>query len=282
MITPEDSDISVVEAFRRINRRKRMVIAFAVGGAIIGLTCGLLIKPVFRSEILFALESQDDSKAPGILKQISGLASVAGVKVPGGDSGESEVAVASILTYSTLAAFAVKLNLEETLIHDEHCSSWLKCLLPEPRHSAWQAVQVLREYMNVAPERGTGLIKLQIEWFEPRVAADWANTIMAMADAQLRAEAQQKAKSRLDFIRAELARTDVVSVREGLAGVMETELRRLATAGADRQFAFRVIDPAIAAEKPVRPHIGLLAITIATLSAMIAAMYAVLVPRVEK
>jgi uncharacterized protein involved in exopolysaccharide biosynthesis len=82
------------------------------------------------------------------------------------------------------------------------------------------------------------------------VAARWANELVERVNARMRERAVQDARHNLEHLQAQYEKTQVLSLRETVARVMENEVRREMMATVRKDYAFRVIDPAI----PSEPH----------------------------
>jgi uncharacterized protein involved in exopolysaccharide biosynthesis len=98
-------------------------------------------------------------------------------------------------------------------------------------------------------------VTVRVEWFDPHVAANWANQLVALADAEQRTNAVTDAQSSLDALQQESRKTEDVELRSTIAHLIETQLRTKVVAGARSQYAYRVIDRAVPADpdKRVRP-----------------------------
>lgn len=271
------NDIPLAEALVRLRLRWRFIALAALSGGALGLLLGVLQTPVFRSEALLAPQSSaDGGQAQSLARRFSGLANLAGLNLGGSDSNEVEVAIATLDSQSTLMQFVGTGDRAKSILDATHCANSLFCWLPQKRPTAWRAVRELRKYVAVSRLDESGLIRISVEWFDPQVASDWASELVALTDENLRQEAQLTAESRLKFLQDRAANTNIVSVREALSTVMEAELRRLALAGADREFAFKVIDPAVPAELRVRPRRSLIAAALAFVFLFIASFVSLL------
>jgi uncharacterized protein involved in exopolysaccharide biosynthesis len=136
--------------------------------------------------------------------------------------------------------------------------------------------------LEITQAKDSSLIRVAIEWYDPVSASNWTNDLVALVDAKLRARALETARARMTYLQKEFESNPVVAVREVVSGMMESELRTIATAGADREFAFRVIDPAIRAELPARPRRSLIIVGFAFCGLLVGAIFAVLSSRYRR
>jgi uncharacterized protein involved in exopolysaccharide biosynthesis len=110
----------------------------------------------------------------------------------------------------------------------------------------------------VFEDRRTGLVTLRIEWYEPEVAAAWANEFVAAANEAARRRAIEEAERTLKYLYDELAKTSVVGIQEGIYSLIETQINTIAVANVQSEYALRVVDPAVASDpdrfvRPIRP-----------------------------
>jgi uncharacterized protein involved in exopolysaccharide biosynthesis len=79
----------------------------------------------------------------------------------------------------------------------------------------------------------------------------------------------------VDDLTKEFNENSVVAVREAVSSIMENEVRSIAVAKGDKQLAFYVIDPAIPAERAVRPKRVLICAAFAFVGLLIGLAWAV-------
>jgi uncharacterized protein involved in exopolysaccharide biosynthesis len=106
----------------------------------------------------------------------------------------------------------------------------------------------------VSEDRKTGLVTLGIAWRDASMAAEWANTMVARLNAQMRARAIADANQNIAFLRQELASTSIVPMQQSIGRLLEAELQKLMLARGNAEFAFRVVDAAQAPKRRSRPQ----------------------------
>jgi uncharacterized protein involved in exopolysaccharide biosynthesis len=104
-------------------------------------------------------------------------------------------------------------------------------------------------------------VTIRVEWFDPELAARWANLMVARANEDLRARKLRQLESSLEFLQSELRKAQLVELRTAISQVMESQINERMLANVRPEYAFRVIDPAVAADvdQPERPKKLLLA-----------------------
>jgi len=272
-MNPSQTDIPLTEAVARIRRDWRRIALYAVIGALLGAVFAFTSRRIYVSEILMLPINQNaQGGVGGIAKQLSGLASMTGISLGGIQGNDSrDTSIATLSSYQTLSTFLSTEGIQQTVLTEAGAD--------REHQTTWRAVREFQKHLTISQEKTSNLVKLSIEWYDPQSASAWTNHLVALADAKLRAQALDTARGRIAFLEKELLSNQIVAVREVISGMMENELRTLATADADKEFAFRIIDPAIPAETPARPHRLLITAAFGCCGLLLGCIFAVLSDR---
>lgn len=120
----------------------------------------------------------------------------------------------------------------------------------------WKAVRLFRKKIrSVVKDRQTGIITLTIRWTNPKLAAQWANGLVSLTNQYLRNRAIDMAETRITFLQAEVEKTHQIALRQDIYSLMESELEHEMIARGRREYALRVIDPAMVPQKPYTPSV---------------------------
>lgn len=237
-------------------RRQRALFCWIVAAAwLISVADALLTRPVYRAEAVVAPVAEDalSSASSGIGSQLGGLAALAGGLL--GGSGHWKDAVAVLHSRHLIESLVVRDNLMPVLFPPQR--SWLPWGSGTARSPTMgdAVLAFQRHILQIREDLKTGLVTVRVEWFDPAVAADWANQLVALADAELRASAVTDAQSSLEALQEEFRKAEDVELRSTIAHLIEAQLRTKVVTGARSQYAYRVIDRAVPADpdKRVRP-----------------------------
>lgn len=229
-----------------------VVISMAVLAAIVAYTT----TPVYRATVLMA--PADDNSHGGLssaLGQFGGLASLAGIQLsPGG--GGSEDAIATLTSRAFTEQFIRKHNLLPILFADQwdpERASW-RTDEPAPGRSSGY-ILFDDKIRDVTVDTKSGLITLSIEWTDPELAAEWANKLIRDVNGHLRQRQIEEAQASIGYLERELETTSIAELRTSIYRLIEGQINTVMLANVREQFAFRVIDPAVAPEpwEHVRP-----------------------------
>ncbi|MBK6597915.1 MAG: hypothetical protein IPG25_08480 [Proteobacteria bacterium] len=109
-------------------------------------------------------------------------------------------------------------------------------------------IEVARDFdervLRIVTGDKSSLVRLQVEWRDPKVAMLWANDLVARVNRELALKASAESQRRIKFLQGYLARTSELEIRSALYDQLADELKRLASATVRPEFALRVIQPA--------------------------------------
>lgn len=197
------------------------------------------------------------------LTQFSGLASLAGISLSG-DS-ESQVPMAVLKSKAFARQFIEDNDLLTQLFANQWDAgsnkwkeSWFR---KEPDEQ--DAVDVfLTRVRGISEDKRTGIVFLTMTWKDPVSAARWANGYVETLNEWLRKDASVRARENIAFLQKEMAESTIPAMQQPLGRVIESEMQKLLLARGNKEFAFRVVDPAIAPRKPVTPALAVLVLSL--------------------
>ncbi len=218
-----------------------------------------LLGPTYRAETALVPQSRitEEQSLAGLGGSIGGLGSLFGLAT-GGDAG-TEYAIAVLRSTAFTKSFIEQHNLLPVLFSDEWDSeqqAW-RDMPPKDVPTILDAVRRFDEDVRtVLTDPKSGVVRVRIEWNDPEIAAIWANDLVRLLNQNVRARAISDARARIQYLNRELARAQVVEVRTSLSRVLESELKREMLANVTEDYAFRVLDPALApdADDHVSPN----------------------------
>lgn len=192
----------------------------------------------------------DSSGGSDLSGSVAGLAALAGVNL-GDESGNTEEAIAILESRLFVRDFIVEKVPLSALFPDDWDASaqtWRQELESPPTLN--DGVRYFLEDVMVVRRLTKGqALKIGITWRDRELAAQWANELIDRLNATMRERALQSAEQSLSYLRSELERVTVVEVRQGIFGLIEEQVKRVMLANVTPQFAFKIIDPAVAPDE---------------------------------
>ena len=244
-----DDEIDLWELWDTIWSGRWLIIAITSIFTLGGVTYALLAQEWYKADVVLAPADAKKSMS-GALAQFGGLASLAGISLPG--AGEQEP-VAVLKSKEFARAFITDLNLMPVFLKDAESSG-------KPLDIR-DAVRVFdTSVRTVSEDKKTGLVTLSIRWKDPDTAAEWANLLVQRLNDRLRQQALAESERNVAYLQKEMAATSVVSLQQSMGRVLEGEMQKLMLARGNEEFAFKVIDRATPPKLRESPKRSLIAI----------------------
>jgi uncharacterized protein involved in exopolysaccharide biosynthesis len=242
-----------------IGRRWRVI---GISTLLFGIAAGVIdivMTPVYRSTVLFipADVNERTSGLTSAIGQLGGLAAIAGLSLSGSSQSATAEAVAVLKSRQFILEFVDKNGLMPELFPrdwNDKTKNWKNMAkIPTPGRAYKRFADNI---MDVYQDRKTNLISLDINWTDRQEAAKWANGLLSAVNARMRQRTISEADQTISFLQQELRRADTVEVKAAISSMMESQLKIKAVATVREQYAFRVIDQAVASDRDVmvRPH----------------------------
>jgi len=257
-----EQSISVGDVFRIIAPIKWTLVLGALCGFVLGYGLSWLVQPVYTSTVtMLPTKSPESSNgAGGLSGQVGGLAALAGINI--GGANENQVGAAEYLRSRTLITKFIDTH---DLLHfffrsrwDDNKHEWIPNWRGRIPTEA-RAIKFFKDnILRIAEDKKSGLFTVSCTWSDPALAFRWANDFVSLANDGLRKRAILDAQSTIDYLNAQLERTQTLEVKAALSRIIETQLKNLTLAQVREDYAFRVIDIAVQADKddqasPKRP-----------------------------
>ena len=190
-----------------------------------------------------------------LASQFGGLASLAGVAVPG-DSKKFE-SLAVLQSEALTEKYIRDNNLLPIIFRrkwDSEQNQW-KPMNPKKVPTVWLGNDYFKKKVRaLSTDTKTGLSTVTITWTDPKLAAKWANDLIKLTNEYLRAKAIRESEARLAYLNEQASKTTELAIRQGLYGLIQDETSKVMLARGSEEYALKVIDPAVAPERQFSPQ----------------------------
>jgi uncharacterized protein involved in exopolysaccharide biosynthesis len=252
-------EVSLREVFLTFWRGKWLIVAVSLGLAIAaGLASLTVAKSFIASSIVAPASTSSSGGALGglgaLASQFGGLASLAGVSVPG-DSKKFE-AIAVLQSELITEKYIHDNNLLPIIFHkrwNSDLGKW-KDAETEKIPTLWEANNYFKHIRSVSTDTKTGLTTISITWKDPKLAAAWVNDLIKLTNEYLRAKAVRESEANMAYLNEQILKTDVVAMKQGIYSMLQGELNKAMVAKGTEEFALKTIDPAVAPDRPASPN----------------------------
>jgi uncharacterized protein involved in exopolysaccharide biosynthesis len=236
--------VDLVAVWLVLWRYKYVIILIAAISVGVAVVLALTATPLYRAEVVVVPTRESGAgDAASLAGRLGGLAGLAGIDL-GATSGAGMDALAVLRSRNLVEQFVSRKALVADLTSGTESAS-----------SLWFAVDRFRgTVVSVVSDNDRGTTTIAIKWRDPIVAANWANEFVALANEIVRSRALEDSSRNIEYLNAQLEQTSVVELRRVLFSLIETETQRLMLANARVEYAFTIVDPAVAPESRESPR----------------------------
>jgi uncharacterized protein involved in exopolysaccharide biosynthesis len=246
-VSREQSDADgLIVAIGVLWRYRYLVMAVTFVAGLIAVFLALTATEIYRAEVMIiqVRDQRMTGSAAPLLNQLSGLATLAGVTLPG--AARTEQAQGLLQSRRLAEEFINRYNLLPVLWEDVD---------PDEPQSMWLAVTQFRDgIIDIAEDARRGTTTVYVEWKDPEIAARWANDYVALCNEVMRARALEETTRNIKYLNEQIAATTVVELQQVMYDLVKNETQTLMLANARDEYAFSVIDPAVAPEERISPR----------------------------
>lgn len=291
-----DDEIDLKELFMALWAEKIRIIAVTAVFAIGAVAFAIMQPNIYRSEALLAPVQSADS-ASGLASRFGGLASLAGVSLPGSGADKTALAIEYVKSRAFLATFiethpevlAELMAVEawsagdNTLVfddevYDSESGEWVREVdFPyKPKPSLLEAHEVFLEQLSVSQDKETMFVKISFEHLSPFVAAKWVNWLVEGVNEALRAKDIEQAERSIAFLQTEIENTSLAEMRSNLFSMIQVQTETIMLANTSPEYIFKTVDPAVVPEEKVKPKRAWIVVLGAIFGAIIALIFVLL------
>lgn len=229
----------------------------------IGIAVAFLMTPVYRSSALL-MPTESSSRygmLSGILGDVGGMGALAGLGLGTNKNPITTEALALLNSREFIEDFIQAHDLMPILFHKEWDASqgrWKQSVKRPP--TPWRGYKFFtNNVLEVYQDQKTDLVTLSVDWTDRNAAAQWANDLVSAVNDRVRGRAISEADETIGYLQNELKAADTIELRQALNAMLEDQVKVRAVAAVRKQYAFRVLDPAVPADRDVmlRPRKGL-------------------------
>ena len=273
-----EDEISLSELFSTLWASRWLILSSSLIAAGIAAAIAFSLPVYYRSEVLVMPVSSESSSGAlaNLAGQFGGLASLAGIG--GGGDGKKSEAIATLGSRALTEDFIQANQLLPVLFAQEwdaQENAWRKDLKKTP--TLWEGVKKFSTKIRaISNDKKTGLVTLSMEWTDPALAAAWANQLVQRTNDTLRERAIATSRRNLAYLNDQLEKTSVVELRQSIFRLTEAEIKNIMLAEGNREYAFKVIDPAVVPEEKSRPRRGRIIIGALAAALMLSSLWVLL------
>ena len=203
-----DDEIDLKELFMVLWSGKWLISAVTGAAAVISVVVALSLPNIYTASALLAPAESEGGGLSGLMAQYGGLASLAGVSLPGGGEGSrAQLGMQLMKSRSFIGDFVERHDILPELMavgswnqdsgeivfdpddYDADTKTWVRDVdLPKrPQPSLLEAHEEFMDILGVSEDKQTGYVTISVEHHSPIVAAQWVNWLVEDINAVVKA-----------------------------------------------------------------------------------------------
>lgn len=271
-----DDEIDLRELFSVLWEGKLTIALVTALSAVISVSVSLYLPNKYTSESLLA--PRVDGGTGGALGQLAsqygGLAGLAGMTLSGlNDGNKAAIAIELIKSREFFGDYLYEEILVELMaaigwdrasnspildptIYDQGSRKWVRHVGPErkTKPSIQEAhLDFVEDFLEVSVDNQTGFVSVSVTHFSPFVSQQWVTMLVDGVNDAVRARDVKEAENSISFLTQQREKTDLVSLNEVFAELIEDQTKTVMLANASDEYVFQIIDPPIVPELKSEP-----------------------------
>jgi len=252
-ISSEEKEFSFKDLFKAIWINRILIIAFPLLVGTITALYSLTLPNMYRAEILLA-SSQSSGQSPSTAQ--SGLAALAGINLSSGTDEKTLIAIETLKSRKFISEFLLRHEALPALMAP---ISWdpEKDILEVGEYdgSIQEATKAFLDifFVGKLSER-TPFVLMTITHISPTQARDWLESMVADLNKSLSQREVTEVESSINYLQEQINKTNVSDLKQLFYSLIQAQTSKGMLAEARPEYAFRVIDPAIAPELKHSPQ----------------------------
>ncbi|RYV02603.1 LPS O-antigen length regulator [Shewanella sp. OPT22] len=289
-----DDEIDLKELFSAIWQGKWLITAITTVFAIGSVIFALMQPNIYKSEALLSpVTEKQGGGLSALAGQFGGLASLAGINLGGGASGDkSQLAIQILKSREFTSSFIQKHNILPDLmaveewnrndnsisydpkLYNSTSQKWVREVnLPKhPKPSMQEAYKEFAKILNIGTDKETGMVTISIEHQSPYIAQNWVKWLVADINTEMKIRDVSEAHKSIQFLENELKQTRVSDIRTMLFSLVEEQTKTIMFSKVRDEYVFKTIDPALVPEEKAKPKRALICVLGTMLGGMLGVM----------
>ena len=297
-----DDEIDLRELFGVLWAGKVKIIAITAMFAVASVIYALSVPNQYKATALLAPAQSDGGGLSGALGQLGGLASLAGVSLGGGESGEAQIAQEIMKSWSYIEGFIADNNIavevyaaegwskeSNTLqinndAYDVEANKWLledESGAIKPPNS-WQLFQAFSGMLSVSEDKNSGLVSVSIEYFSPQIAKQWVDMYVESINRFMQQRQIDKVTRNINYLQEQIEKTAIAEMQEVFYTIIEEQTKNKMLAEASPDYVFVAVGPSMVPEEKSQPKRALICILGTLLGGMLSVLMVLIMQYAKK
>lgn len=276
----KSNEITIGEFTAKLMKDKWLVLIITALFSIAFVILAVSLPNKFKSDVLLMPIIEQDSNLAGLGSQLGGLASIAGISL-GGKSDKTDLALAILKSRTFLMNFIAENNLKVELlavkkwdqatdqyiydndVYDAINQKWVrKVTAPKDAEPTLLEAYIyfIEELLEIEKDKETGFVRVTIKHISATFAQRTVSKLIESIDKKMRLDVENETKKSISYLKKAIKESKNTDLKVLLYSLIEQEVQKQMLTKVKENYAFKVIDNAVIAEKKYSPRRALLCI----------------------
>ena len=276
-----DDEIDLKELFMVLWSGKWLISAVTGLVAAISVVVALSLPNVYTASALLAPAESSGGGLSGLMKQYGGLASLAGVSLPGGEEGSrAQLGMQLMKSRAFIGDFVERRDILPELMAVESwdaesgdiifdaddfeaaTATWVRDVdFPkQPKPSLLEAHEEFMDILSVSEDKQTAYVTVSLDHHSPVVAAQWVNWLVEDVNAAVKAQDVSEAEKSIEYLKQQVANTSLADLQAMFFELIQSQTETVMLAEVRPEYVFKTIDPAVVPEEKSKPSRALICV----------------------
>jgi LPS O-antigen subunit length determinant protein (WzzB/FepE family) len=289
-----EGEIDLRDLFAVLWAGKIKILAITTIFAIASVFYALSVPNQYKATALLAPAQYEPAGLSGSLGQLGGLASLAGVNLNSGGSGETQMAKSIMVSWNFIEGFIKSNNLADELVavegwnqesnelqinkkvYDVKNQRWL---VDKP--TSWSLFKSFSSRLSVS-ETNSGFLSISIEHYSPYLAKQLLDLYISAINKHMQELQVMKVNNNINYMQEQLKRTSIAEMQEVFYTIIEEQIKNKMLAEASPDYAFVAVNASMLPEEKSQPKRATICIAITLFGAILAFFLVLIMHYVRK
>jgi len=276
-----DDEIDLKELVMVLWGGKWLISVVTSLAAAVSVVFALSLPNIYTASALLAPAESSGDGFSGLMRQYGGLASLAGVSLPGGEEGSrAQLGMQLMKSRAFIGEFVERHDILPELMaveswdresgdilfdpeaYDASSKKWVRDVDPPKvaKPSAQEAHKAFAEVLGVFEDIKTGYITVSVDHQSPITAARWVNWLVEDVNAAVKAQDVSEAERSIEYLKQQVANTSLADLQAVFFELIQSQTETMMLAEVRPEYVFKTIDPAVIPEEKSKPGRALICV----------------------
>ena len=280
-----EGEIDLRDLFTVLWAGKIKILAITTIFAIASVFYALSVPNQYKATALLAPAQYESAGLSGSLGQLGGLASLAGVNLNSGGSGETQMAKSIMVSWNFIEGFIKSNNLADELVavegwnqesnelqinkkvYDVKNQRWL---VDKP--TSWSLFKSFSSRLSVS-ETNSGFLSISIEHYSPYLAKQLLDLYISAINKHMQELQVMKVNNNINYMQEQLKRTSIAEMQEVFYSIIEEQIKNKMLAEASPDYAFVAVNASMLPEEKSQPKRAIICIAITLFGGILSVLF---------